>query len=424
VSGRTVAWFHCFAGIAGDMALGSLLDAGADLAEVRRMLDQLPLRGWSLEAEPVVRGGIAATHAVVRVTDGRVVRTYAHLASLVEEARLPPRVRDRSLKVLAALAGAEARLHRRPVAQVHFHEVGGEDALIDVVGTCAALEALEVDAVTASPVAVGTGVVRSSHGILPNPAPAVVELLRGVPIEGRNLNVELTTPTGAAILAGLSEAFGPLPAMEVRRAGFGAGTRDLGELPNLTRVVVGTVAVEDELPGGEPATLIEANVDDATGEVLARAVARLLAAGALDAWVVPVVMKKGRPGHVVCALAEPASAAALRAVMAHETGSLGTRATAVERWPLARTAGFVELEGHRVRVKVAAGRVKVEHDDAVRVAETTGLSLREVLFRAEALWRAESEARPGGGPTTEARPGGGPTTGTGGGPDGPGGQQA
>ena len=281
---RTLAWFHCFAGIAGDMALGSLLDAGADLDEVRDLLERLPIGGWRLDVEPVLRGGVAASHAVVTVDDNVVVRTYSHIVGLVAEARLPPRVTRRALATFAALAEVEARLHRRPVEQVHFHEVGGHDAIVDIVGTAAALEVLGIDDVRASPVATGTGMVRSAHGLLPNPAPAVVALLEGAPLWGRNLPVELTTPTGAALLAALCSGYGPMPAMRVTGQGFGAGTREIDELPNCTQVVVGTT-VDQRLDAGiaadagQPVILLETNVDDATGEQLAHAVATLLDAG-------------------------------------------------------------------------------------------------------------------------------------------------
>ncbi|HMS89079.1 MAG TPA: LarC family nickel insertion protein, partial [Acidimicrobiales bacterium] len=185
----STAWFHCFSGIAGDMALGALLDAGAPLDEVTGLLDRLPLSGWALDAEPVLRGGIAGTQVHVRAEDSTVVRTAAHIQGLVLEARLPDRVQARALAVFGALAEAEGRLHRRPPDQVHFHEVGGIDAIVDVVGTCAALEVLGVHEVRCSPVAVGLGMVRSAHGIIPNPAPAVVELLRGVPTHGVDLAV-------------------------------------------------------------------------------------------------------------------------------------------------------------------------------------------------------------------------------------------
>ncbi|HVL91998.1 MAG TPA: nickel pincer cofactor biosynthesis protein LarC [Acidimicrobiales bacterium] len=392
---RELAWFHCFAGIAGDMALGSLLDAGADLDEVLAILRCLPVEGWSVEPRAVLRGGIAATKVEVRAEETAVVRTHSHISAMVVAAGLPPRVEARSLAVFAALAEAEGRLHHKDPSLVHFHEVGGIDAIVDVVGTCAALEVLGVDTVLASPVATGTGMVRAAHGLLPNPAPAVVDLLRGAPVYGREVGVELTTPTGAALLAALATGFGPLPAMTVRATGFGAGSRDLDGLPNVTQVVLGTAAGAAPRLPSQPVQLLEVNVDDATGEVLAHAVTALLAAGAHDAWVTPIVMKKGRPAHTVSALADPALAAQVARVLTAETGSLGIRGAVLERWPVARTESEVEVAGLAVRVKVSPGRVKVEHDDAAAAAAQTGLPLREVLSRAEAEGRRRFTPEPG-----------------------------
>jgi uncharacterized protein (TIGR00299 family) protein len=405
----TVAWFHCFSGIAGDMALGALVDAGADLDEVRSLLRRLPVRGWEVEAEPVLRCGIAATHIRVHVTDDTVTRTAAHVTSLVEEARLPERIARRALATFRALAEVEGHLHRRPPEQVHFHEVGGIDAIVDVVGTCAALELLDVDRVHASAVAQGSGMVRAAHGLLPNPPPAVVELLRDAPTYGLDLPVELTTPTGAALLAANVSDWGPLPAMRITTSGFGAGTRELDGRPNAVQVVLGEATERGRSPErsalgirpGQPVVLLEANLDDATGEVLAHTVEALLAAGAHDAWVTPIVMKKGRPAHVVSALADPALVQQVAASLSAETGTLGLRGTELERWPAARTAGTVEVEGFPVRVKVSPGRVKVERDDAARVARQRGLPLREVLSRAESEARNPSKSPP---PEDRGRP--------------------
>jgi uncharacterized protein (TIGR00299 family) protein len=394
-----LAWFHCFSGIAGDMALGSLIDAGADIDEVRSLLGRLPVAGWALEAEPVLRAGVAATQVHVRAQEDGVIRTYAHISGIVDEARLPDRVRDRAQAVFAAMAEVEGRLHRRDPGQVHFHELGGVDAIVDVVGTCAALELLAVDDVWASAVATGTGMVRTAHGMLPNPAPAVVGLLRGAPTYGRDVNVELVTPTGAAILAALAVGYGPLPAMTIAATGFGAGSRDLDGLPNTTQVVLGEAADEGSGPGrgeGQPVVLLEVNVDDATGETLAHAVAALLGAGAHDAWITPIVMKKGRPAHTVSVLADPALADQVGRVLVAETGSLGVRGETLQRWPAARTTSEVEVDGLPVRVKVSVGRVKVEHDDAARAARRTGLPLREVVARAEAAWRRRQSEDPSG----------------------------
>jgi hypothetical protein len=402
------------------MALGSLLDAGADFDQVLALLERLPFRGWALECQSVLRGGIAATQAVVTVNDSVVVRTHAHIVGLVEEARLPERVTRRALATFSALAEVEARLHHRSVDQVHFHEVGGHDTIVDVVGTIAALEVLGVDEVESSPVATGMGMVRTAHGMLPNPAPAVVALLEGMPTWGRDIPVELTTPTGAALLAALATGFGPMPPMRVATNGFGAGTRDLDELPNLTQVVIGTridLASGFDTPGGmgaangsgaeahggaggaghpeadagQPVLHLEANVDDATGEQLAHAVSELLEAGAHDAWLSPVVMKKGRPGTVVHVLCDPSAGQQLRLVLRAETGTLGVRATTGERWPASRRFDTVEVDGCLIRMKVSPGRVKAEHDDVARAARRNGQTLREVAFRAEAAWRQRQE---------------------------------
>jgi pyridinium-3,5-bisthiocarboxylic acid mononucleotide nickel chelatase len=388
-----VAWFHCFAGIAGDMAIGSLLDAGADEAEVVAIVDRLPVDGWKLRTERVLRGGIACTRAVVHVDDATTTgtgsdRRHADLAKVVRAASLPARVERRALATFAVLAEVEGLLHRMRPEDVHFHEVGGHDALVDVVGTAAALEVLGVDTVAVSPVAVGTGTVRAAHGVLPNPPPAVLRLLDGFPTYGRPVPLELTTPTGAALVRALAtaESAGAMPAMTVRASGYGAGTAELDTLPNCTQVVVGDTTGM-RAGRGQPVTVLEANLDDATGEQLALAVAGLLDEGALDAWITPVVMKKGRPGHTVHVLCDPALAESLAEVVRRTTGSFGVRAAHGERWPEPRRIEEVVVEDQRVRIKVGRKRVKAEPDDVARVAAATGLDAREVASRAEEAWR-------------------------------------
>lgn len=390
----TTAWFHCFSGIAGDMALGSLIDAGADLDEVIALLERLPVSGWELDARAVMRCGLKATRVEVTATDRVVVRTHAHIQGLIEEARLPDRVRDRALATFANLAEVEGNLHRRHPSQVHFHEVGALDSIIDTVGVCAALEVLDVDDVRASAVATGTGMVRTAHGLLPNPVPAVVELLRGAPTYGLDLPWELTTPTGAALLSTLGAGWGPMPPMTIDATGFGAGSREIDGMPNVTQVILGTLMELDGQATGQPLVQLDANVDDATGETIAHALATLLEAGALDAWVTPIVMKKGRPAHTISALVDVALVRQVAEVIARETGSLGVRGTTVERWPAAREMHEVELDGMPVRIKVSPGRAKVEHDDAAKIARRTGAPLREVVRRAEQAWHLRSVDTP------------------------------
>ena len=382
------------------MALGSLVDAGADLAIVERELLALPVGGWGIEAEPAMRAGLACTHLRVHTAETHVVRTYGHIVGLITEARLAPRVRERALAAFARLGEVEAKLHRRPVSQVHFHEVGATDAIIDIVGTCVALEILGVEEVRSSPVAQGTGMVHTSHGLLPVPVPAVVELLAGAPTYGTSQPYELTTPTGAAILSALCSGWGPMPAMVVSSSGYGAGTRRLDGMPNVVQVVIGSLtdAGVGNLDSAQPVVVLEANVDDVTGEILSATISALMAGGALDAWVTPVTAKKGRPGHVVSVLSDPTSAGRLRSILSDETGTLGVRAIEWQRWPLERELSEVEVEGYPVRVKRGPGRIKAEHDDAARVAGLLRIPVREVARRAEeAAYRliAVTDEKPG-----------------------------
>jgi len=381
----TLAWFDVSAGASGDMLLGALVDAGAPLADVQAAVDAMGVEPVRLSSRRVRRGALAATKVDVEVAEVAAQRAWRDIRELLAAAPLPPPVRDRATDAFARLARAEGAAHGVDPDDVHFHEVGALDAIVDVVGTCAALEVLGVDEVGCSPVATGHGTVAAAHGRLPVPAPATVRLLEGLPVVGVDVGVELATPTGAALVRTLSSTVGAMPAMTVTASGYGAGGRDLGDRPNVVQAVLGTAPGE----GVESLVLLETNVDDVTGEVLAHAIARLLGAGALDAWATPIVMKKGRPAHTVAALAHPAEAPAVAAVLAAETGTLGVRASTVERRAASRTEAVVHVDGHAVGVKVVAGRVKAEFDDAAAAAAALGVPVREVLARAEAAHREE-----------------------------------
>ena len=422
------AWFHCFAGTAGDMTLGALVHAGADPATIAELVGRLPIDGYALTFEPVSRCGIAATHAIVVVDGGHEHevpattaaesrpsdaadvavhvaehehghdadgghRAHRAIREMIEGADLPERVRRRSLRVFRALAEVEGAMHGVDPDEVEFHEVGSVDAIVDIVGVCAALESLAIDRIVCSPITVGHGTVRSAHGMLPNPAPATLGLLarRRAPSRGIDDRRELATPTGVALMTVLADEFGPMPALAVTAVGYGAGTSDVPGRPNVVQVVIGVEAAPADTvvpEPGQPVQLFETNVDDATGEVLAHTITTLLAAGAHDAWATPIVMKKGRPAHTVHALCDPALAPVVSTVLVRETGSLGLRGTVLTRWPQQREPSIVTVDGRRIAVKIAGDRIKVEHDDAAAAAVALGRPLRDVLHAAESAARA------------------------------------
>jgi pyridinium-3,5-bisthiocarboxylic acid mononucleotide nickel chelatase len=375
-------YLDCFSGAAGDMIIGALLDAGASEDAVRDALGALPLEGFSVEVRTVTRASLRATKVDVTVTGEQEHRGPREIAGLLHESALPERVRTRALRVFDLLADAEAKVHGIPRGDVHFHEVGAVDAIVDVVGCAAAIESLAPERILASPVATGRGVVAAAHGPLPIPAPAVVELLRGVPVEERGEG-ELVTPTGAALLREAVAEFGPLPPMTISAAGYGAGTRDAA-LPNVVRVLVG----ETTSSGAEQTlTQVEANVDDMSPELLPHALESLLAAGAVDAWVTPVLMKKGRPGFVLSALVAAPERERVVDVFLRETTTFGVRMHEVEREVLDRSWAEVDVEGHSLRVKIGsrAGVVVTaapEFEDARRVAKATGMPLKDVYEQA------------------------------------------
>lgn len=380
-----VLWVHPFNGVAGDMFLGALIDAGARLEQVRTGLDQLRVEGWKLTAEPIMRNGISATNVNVECHEGHVHRTAGDIERIVSNSDLAPRVKDRAISIFRALADAEGAVHGKPPDEVHFHEVGGIDAIVDVVGSCLALEDLAIDRIVSAPIAQGSSIVRSAHGLIPNPAPATVRLLEGLPIRGLDVRVELTTPTGAALLRTLAE-FAPLPAMTVAANGFGAGDNELDEHPNLLHVVVGQALESHAAVATEPMTVLSANVDDLSPEYIAHAVSRLVEAGARDAWSTLISMKKGRQGQQVSALVEPIDLAKIGKVLLAETGSLGYRIRPVERHATTRQIGSVEVRGHQIRIKASAHTAKAEFDDVAAAAAALGEPARLLAAEAERLW--------------------------------------
>jgi hypothetical protein len=382
--GGRIVYLDCFSGIAGDMTLAALVDAGVPLSVIEERLGALGVGGWKIVTKRVARSGIGALKLDVEIDPKQPERTWVSIKTLIETAALPEGARGRALRVFGRLAEAEAAVHRIPVEQVHFHEVGAVDALVDVCGTAIALDWLGATVVSA-PVPHGRGFVRARHGVLPLPAPAALEALRGKPTYGVDVEHELATPTGASIVAALAESFGPLPSLLIEAIGWGAGTAELPDRPNLLRVVVGRAGAP-----APPLVVIEANVDDMSPEIAGWLAERLLGAGALDAWLAPIQMKKGRPGVMVGALARAADRAAVESVLLAESTTIGVRSHAVERRELPRHIETVETPWGPIPVKVAgdgvAHNASPEFEACRRAAEEHGVPLKTVYARALAAY--------------------------------------
>jgi uncharacterized protein (TIGR00299 family) protein len=381
----TIGWFDCSAGASGDMLLGALVDAGAPLRVVQAAVDAIGVESVALRVEAVTRGGLGATRVHVETADTTARRTWRDVRSLLDRADLDPEVRSTALQVFARLAAAEAVVHRVAPEDVHFHEVGALDAIADVVGVSAALHALELEVISASPLALGSGSTRSAHGPVPVPAPAVLELLRGLPVTGGAAPHEMTTPTGAALLATIVTSWGPLPPMSIVRTGTGAGGRDPAEVANVLRLVLG----QPTAASAETVLLLETNVDDLDPRLWPAVLQHVLDVGANDAWLTPILMKKGRPAHTLSVLCTDAVTNDVQRVVFRETSTIGLRTQRVDRLALDRTETTVDVHGQAIRVKVAVHEGQVvnanpEYDDVVAAAEVLDRPVKTVLQQAAA----------------------------------------
>jgi uncharacterized protein (TIGR00299 family) protein len=372
------------------MLLGALLDAGADPEPIGAALAGLGVEGLELRTEQVTRHAMSATHATIGGAPEQPHRNWRSIRALIDAAELPARARAISQETFRRLAHAEARIHAVDPEQVHFHEVGAVDAIGEVCGVALALEALHVNRVVCSPLPVGRGFVEAAHGRLPLPAPATLALLEGAPLYGVEIETELVTPTGAALVAALAAGYGPLPKITLEAVGYGAGTRDDAELPNVVRAILGA----ETGPASRPVSLIETNLDDLLPELVPDAAAACFAAGALDVWTAPAQMKHGRPGFVLSALSRLADEQAVATAMLRETSTLGVRIARLDRIELERESRTVEVAGEPVRVKVGRldGQVvnlAPEHADCERAARRSGAPVKTVWAQALAAAHLE-----------------------------------
>jgi uncharacterized protein (TIGR00299 family) protein len=385
----TLAYFDCFSGISGDMVLGALVDAGVSVDVLRTELAKLGLPGYEIKAETVKRAGFVATRVHVMLDDReQPARHLSDIRKLIEGSALSASIQEKSISIFERLARAEATVHGTTPDKVHFHEVGAVDAVVDIVGSVIGLALLGVTSVAASPINLGSGSIKTSHGTLPVPAPAAAELLKGVPSYGTSIPFELTTPTGTAILSSLDPEFGPMPPMKIRRIAHGAGGKEIADQPNVLRLIIGEPAAAYE---EDSSLVIETNIDDMNPQVYDYLIETLMVRGAQDAYLTPIIMKKGRPAILLTVLADRSRANELLDTIFRETTSIGVRIREVGRKKLSREVREVETPYGKVRVKISRRGDEVltvtpEYEDCRRLAEDRNIPLKQVLEQAKSLF--------------------------------------
>ncbi len=381
-----IAYFDCFSGVSGDMILGALVDAGVGIDVLRAELGKLDLPGYEITTLRLNRGGIAATKVHVCVEQKeQPARRLSRIRKIIEDSTLSENIKSRSISIFEILAKAEAKVHGTTVDEVHFHEIGAVDAIVDIIGAVIGIDYLGIGELHSSPVNLGSGEVETAHGVLPVPAPATAELLKGIPCYGSTAPFELATPTGAAIMGSFAVRFGPLPEMQISRVAYGAGGKDIEGRPNVLRMIIGELQPRCE---EDRSVIIETNIDDMNPQIYDFVMERLLQQGANDAYMTPVIMKKGRPGILLSVLVDPANMDAVIDTIFRETTSIGVRIKEVDRKKLVREVREVETRYGTVRIKISkrGGRVLTatpEYEDCRKAAEEKNIPIKQVMEEAK-----------------------------------------
>ncbi len=389
-----IAYFDCFAGASGDMILGALMDSGLALDALKAELDKLGLTHYDLQLKKALKRGIGGSQAVVIVDKdhhGHHHRHLAHIREIISDSTLDEAIKAKSIRIFERIAAAEAKVHRTPVEKIHFHEVGAMDAIIDVVGAVAGFSALGIQKIYCSPLHLGTGTVECAHGILPVPAPATAELVKGFPVYATGVKGELLTPTGAAILTTMASSFGPMPPMSVQNIGYGAGTAD-PTLPNFLRVSVGLAAEDIADCEIEHAAVIETNIDDMNPQIYEYVIAKVLAMGAMDIYLTPVQMKKNRTGTLLTIICLPQAVDTFATFLLQETTTIGMRWHIENRLKARRTIKTSDTRFGPIRFKFARlnnelVNITPEYEDCKRVALESKIPLKEVMVELNSLGR-------------------------------------
>jgi uncharacterized protein (TIGR00299 family) protein len=377
----TTLYCDTFSGISGDMAIGLLVDLGLDLKDLRAELEKLPISGYRLEQTLEKRHGIGGTRIVVGCDGGQPSRTWSEIDAMIAESALDEAVKSSARRIFRCLGEAEAHVHRIALDEVHFHEVGAVDAIVDIVGTAIGLQLLAIQDVVCAPLPLSAGMTRGSHGSIPLPAPATLQILAGQPVRNADSDRELVTPTGAAIAATLAR-FGPMPEMTIDRIGYGVGGWDLEDRPNLLRGILGRRGPAATF-AQDSVTVIETHIDDSSAELLGALIDRLISDGALDAALSPLLMKKNRPGSCLTVIAEPHHAATLAQTILRQSSAIGVRLHETRRIKLRRQSATVRTSLGDAAVKLIYEaerllRITAEHDSCQQLAKATGRPLPEV----------------------------------------------
>ena len=375
-----IAYFDCFSGISGDMIVGALIDAGVKLKELRDELDKLKISGFKLRREKTARGGLSGTKFNVEVHEEGMRRTINDIISIIDKSDLSTPIKKSGKKIFLQLATVEAKIHNKSIEKIHFHEVGGLDSIIDIIGSLICLNKLEIEAVYTSKIHLGTGFVQTQHGNIPVPVPATIALLKGVPVYSTGIQSELVTPTGAAILKTLCKSFGPMPEMQIERIGYGAGNREL-QIPNLLRVYIGESP--DINYEKDNVIVLQTDLDDMNPQVFGYISELLLAEGALDVSMTPIFMKKARPGVSLSVMTTEEKFENILSIIFRETTTLGVRIHRLERRKLTRETIPIQTKWGKVRVKVGKMRGEIkkitpEYEDCRKIATEQGLPLKDV----------------------------------------------
>ena len=392
-----LAYFDCFSGISGDMTLGALVDAGCSADLLRAELKSLQVPGWTLTTEKVWKNGMAATYVRVQTEDQQKHRSLTTILEILKNSQLALPVRERASRIFQKLGEAEAHVHDAPLEKVHFHEVGAVDAIVDIVGSCIGFHALGIERFACSPLNIGGGTAKMAHGVLPVPAPATARLLQGAPTFSNGVQRELVTPTGAAIVATLSDSFGPQPPMTVSAIGYGAGTANLEGRPNVVRIMIGDSADKVSSVGDEEISIIEANLDDMNPQIYGYVLEKALLAGALDVYTTALQMKKNRPGTLLTILCRPEDTDALMSIIFAETTTFGIRTHRAQRRALPREWVNVSTAYGSGRIKLSRSNghilhVTPEYDDCRKLAVEKQVPLQQVISEALRMYQASGKS--------------------------------